>query len=79
VAGNAYGFLLLYRLTRDPKHLYRARQFAHFMQTESFKREARLPDCPHSLYEGTAGAACFLLDLAQPESAEFPFFDIFAT
>ena len=31
-----------------------------------------------SLYEGTAGTACFLADVLNPEDAEFPFFDIFA-
>ena len=31
-----------------------------------------------SLYEGTAGTACFLADVLNPDEAEFPFFDVFA-
>ncbi|XP_013776330.1 lanC-like protein 3 [Limulus polyphemus] len=76
VAGSGYVFLLLYRLTADHKHLHRAQQFANFIFTEEFSK-ARTPDCPYSLYEGLAGTACFLADLLQPDSSEFPFFDIF--
>lgn len=76
VAGNGYAFLLLYRLTQDPKHLHRAIEFAKFMETPKF-REARTPDHPFSLFEGRAGTACFLADLFEPQNASFPFFDIF--
>ena len=31
-----------------------------------------------SLYEGTAGTACFLADVLNPDDAEFPFFDVFS-
>eukprot|EP00095_Tigriopus_kingsejongensis_P000498 snap_masked-scaffold367_size194084-processed-gene-0.2 protein:Tk00498 transcript:snap_masked-scaffold367_size194084-processed-gene-0.2-mRNA-1 annotation:"-like protein 3-like protein" len=77
VAGNGYAFLLLYRLTQDEKHLYRAHRFAEFMESDTFQQGAKIPDCPHSLYEGTAGALCFLADLLDPKSATFPFFDLF--
>lgn len=77
VAGNGYVFLLLYRLTNNPKHLYRAGRFADFLTTEEFVREARTPDRPFSLYEGLAGTVCFLIDLLKPEKAEFPFMDVF--
>lgn len=77
VAGNGYVHLLLYRLTGDFKHLYRANKFAEFLDSESFKREARTPDRPMSLYEGLSGTVCFLIDLLQPEKAEFPFMNIF--
>ena len=77
VAGNGYAFLLLYRLTRDAVHLQRARCFAHFMATPQFGRGARRPDCPFSLYEGTAGTVCYLVDLLNPDKAEFPFLDPF--
>merc|ERR1712172_65032 len=60
VAGTGYVFLLLHRLTGDPKHLYRATKFADFLDTDTFKNEARKPDCPLSLYEGWAGTLCFL-------------------
>jgi len=77
VAGSGYVFLLLHRLTGDPKHLYRATKFADFLDTDTFKNEARKPDCPLSLYEGWAGTLCFLLDLSQPDQAHFPFSEVF--
>ena len=52
-------------------------QFAKFLTTEEFILGARTPDAPYSLYEGIAGTVCYLLDLLQPEQAEFPFFDVF--
>lgn len=77
VAGNGYAFLALYRATGQLKHLYRAHQFAQFMFAEEFIAGARSPDCPFSLYEGWAGALCFLVDLLQPENSAFPFFNVF--
>lgn len=77
VAGNGYVFLLLYRLTKKPMYLHRAMSFAQFMNAPEFKSQARTPDRPFSLYEGIAGAACYLADLTQPEEAYFPFFNIF--
>ncbi|XP_049876637.1 lanC-like protein 3 [Pectinophora gossypiella] len=79
VAGNGYVFMLLYRLTRDNKYLYRAKMFADFLNSDEFLRDARLPDNPESLYEGTAGTVCFLADLLVPDKAEFPFQDVFTT
>ncbi|CAG9795894.1 unnamed protein product [Diatraea saccharalis] len=78
VAGNGYVFLLLYRLTGEEKYLYRAKMFADFMYTEEFLRDARLPDNPESLYEGTAGTVCYLSDLLVSDKAEFPFQDVFS-
>lgn len=77
VAGNGYAFLLLYRLTRDPKYLYRANEFLKFMGTDIFMKEARTPDYPYSLYEGLAGTACYVADVSSPDQASFPFSDIF--
>ncbi|GFO32197.1 LANC-like protein 3, partial [Plakobranchus ocellatus] len=77
VAGSGYVFLLLYRLTNDKKYLHRAVQFAQFLFTQEFQAGARTPDNPYSLYEGLAGTVCFMLDLLQPEKAEFPFLDVF--
>jgi lantibiotic modifying enzyme len=77
VAGNGYAFLLLYRLTENPKYLYRAVSFAKFLQTPQFANDARTPDYPFSLYEGIAGTACFLGDLMCPQQAVFPFSDVF--
>ncbi|KAL0820628.1 hypothetical protein ABMA28_006465 [Loxostege sticticalis] len=79
VAGNGYVFLLLYRLTGAEKYLHRAKRFADFMCSDEFLRDARLPDNPESLYEGTSGTVCFLADLIVPDKAEFPFQDVFST
>jgi hypothetical protein len=39
-----------YRLTSDERHLHRTRNFAEFMLTEEFQRNARTPDAPYSLH-----------------------------
>lgn len=78
VAGNGYVHLLLFRLTQDARYLHRANVFARFIATDVFRRDARQPDCPFSLYEGLAGTVCFLLDLLQPQQASFPFMNVFA-
>ncbi|KAH8415300.1 hypothetical protein KR222_002097 [Zaprionus bogoriensis] len=77
VAGNGYVFLLLFRLTNDMKYLYRAHKFMELLTNAEFKQRARVPDRPHSLYEGVAGTVCFLVDLLEPEQAYFPFMDVF--
>lgn len=77
VAGNAYVFLLLFRLTQNPLQLYRANKFAEFLTHPVFIQQARIPDCPFSLYEGLAGTVCFLIDLLHPENASFPFMNVF--
>lgn len=77
VGGNGYVFLLLYRLTNEPRHLYRASKFADFLNHRDFLMEATTPDRPLSLFEGVAGTVCFLIDLLQPEKSSFPFMDVF--
>ncbi|KAL1494176.1 hypothetical protein ABEB36_009818 [Hypothenemus hampei] len=77
VSGNAYVFLIMFRLTKEPDYLYRAMSFYEFMETDTFKSNARTPDNLYSLFEGIAGKVCFLADLTSPEKAIFPFFDIF--
>lgn len=77
VAGSGYVFLLLYRLTGDPRHLHRTAKFAEFLTSSEFQREAKTPDRPLSLYEGLAGTVCFLIDMLQPDKASFPFMDVF--
>lgn len=47
------------------------------MESDEFKKNARVPDNPYSLYEGLAGTACFLADLTEPSQAAFPFTDVF--
>ncbi|CAG05834.1 unnamed protein product, partial [Tetraodon nigroviridis] len=83
VAGSAYVFLLLYRLTGNRKYIYRAQRretlllFAEFLFTEEFKSGSRWPSSVCSLFEGLSGTVCFLVDLLQPEQAEFPLFSVF--
>lgn len=77
IAGSGYVFLLLYRLLNEEKYLHRAIAFAHFMETDDFKRHARVPDNPFSLFEGIAGTVCFLGDLSAPSRAAFPFMEVF--
>lgn len=45
-------FLILFRLTHDLKHLYRAGKFADFLTSKEFLQEADTPDTPFSLFEG---------------------------
>lgn len=69
-----------FHITHDNKHLRRAHRFAEFMQSTEFKDNSRLPDSPNSLFEGYAGTACFLADIASPADGcvgIFPFMDMF--
>lgn len=77
VAGNGYVFLVMYRLTKKPKYLYRAMRFAYFLERPEFGRYLLKPDYPWSLYEGLAGTVCYLIDLIHNESASFPFMNVF--
>ncbi|KAJ6667629.1 hypothetical protein lerEdw1_016750 [Lerista edwardsae] len=77
VAGSAYVFLLLYRLTGNSKYIYRAQRFAEFLFTEEFKAGSRVLENVYSLFEGFSGTVCFLVDLLQPNQAEFPLFSVF--
>lgn len=52
IASSGYVFLVLYRLTHDQKHLYRATKFAEFLNDDRFLKEACEPDRPYSLFEG---------------------------
>lgn len=77
VAGNGYVFLVMYRLTGEPVYLYRAGRFMEFLTNDEFLQKARTPDRPFSLYEGLAGTVCYLIDLLNPQKAEFPFMNVF--
>lgn len=68
VAGSGYVFILLYRLSGELRWLQGARQLAELLFTDEFKA-ARTPDYSYSLYEGLAGAACFLAELQNPAVA----------
>ncbi|XP_067084246.1 lanC-like protein 3 [Osmerus mordax] len=77
VAGSAYVFLLLYRLTGNRKYIYRAQRFAEFLFTDEFKAGSSSVTSIYSLFEGLSGTVCFLVDILQPDQAEFPLFSIF--
>lgn len=77
VAGNGYAFLLMFRLTRDKQYLYKAMKFMQFLKDPQFVKYSRTPDRPYSLYEGVAGTVCYLMDLLAPDTAAFPFMDVF--
>uniref|UniRef100_A0A915DI62 Uncharacterized protein n=1 Tax=Ditylenchus dipsaci TaxID=166011 RepID=A0A915DI62_9BILA len=72
VSGNAYAFLLMYRLTQEENFVLRAKSFAAIMMNSGYQKLARTPDAPLSLFEGWAGSLCFLSDLANPMFAQFP-------
>ena len=74
VSGSGYVFLSLSKY--DRLYYEKALLFAKFMESEEFKRKARQPDCPLSLYEGLAGKLCFLIGLLHPSKplSRFPFF-----
>ncbi|XP_076827463.1 lanC-like protein 2 [Brachyhypopomus gauderio] len=74
-AGNGYTFLSLYKLTQEPKYLYRACKFAEWC-LDYGTHGCRIPDRPYSLFEGMAGAIHFLSDLTQPEASCFPAFEL---
>lgn len=73
VAGNAYAFLAIWKVTKDEKYLHRAIKFAEWIGDYG-KHGCRQADSPLSLFEGMAGTIYFLVDLLQPEKAEFPAF-----
>lgn len=77
VAGNGYAFLLMYRLTKEPKYLYRAKKFMRFLTEQEFIDDSRTPDRPYSLFEGIAGTVCFLIDLLDADNSAFPFMNVF--
>eukprot|EP00929_Paragymnodinium_shiwhaense_P060751 TRINITY_DN30325_c0_g1_i1.p1 TRINITY_DN30325_c0_g1~~TRINITY_DN30325_c0_g1_i1.p1 ORF type:complete len:437 (-),score=54.68 TRINITY_DN30325_c0_g1_i1:87-1397(-) len=79
IAGNAYAFLRLLRTTKDQSWLLRAHYFAERLHAQDPNAAAqRRPDNPYSLFEGSAGTVCFLMELrgASPAGARLPFFDV---
>ncbi|KAM3725969.1 LanC-like protein [Dirofilaria immitis] len=55
VAGGGYAFLLYYRLTKKTKYLKYAQCFARIACDQNFRKHARIPDSPYSLFEGVGG------------------------
>ncbi|KAJ6366208.1 hypothetical protein OIU77_002730 [Salix suchowensis] len=77
VAGNAYAFLSLYRLTGESIYEERAKAFASFLYHNASGLVAighgrGAADHAYSLFQGLAGTACLWFDLLKPESSRFP-------
>jgi membrane transport protein XK len=77
VGGHGLCHLLLFRLTKDVKYLYRASKFFEFLNTQEFKTQARTPDRPFSLFEGLAGTVCFAIEILDPHNSEYPLMPVF--
>ncbi|OMO73066.1 Lanthionine synthetase C-like protein [Corchorus olitorius] len=81
IAGNAYAFLSLYRLTGETIYEERARAFASFLYHNARKlvntgSHARGVDHAYSLFQGLAGTACLWFDLVEPQSSKFPGYEL---
>ncbi|XP_061949325.1 lanC-like protein GCL1 [Populus nigra] len=80
VAGNAYAFLSLYRLTGESIYEERAKAFASFLYHNASGLvtigHARGADHAYSLFQGLAGTACLWFDLFKPESSRFPGYEL---
>ncbi|KAF5747344.1 GCR2-like 1 [Tripterygium wilfordii] len=76
VAGNAYAFLSLYRLTGDNIYKERANAFASFLCHNARQlvtmTHGRGDEHAYSLFQGLAGTACLWFDMLAPEKSRFP-------
>ncbi|GMI67686.1 GCR2-like 1 [Hibiscus trionum] len=80
IAGNAYAFLSLYRLTGETIYEERAKAFASFL----YHNERKLVSAGHgvgadlgySLFQGLAGTACLWFDLLAPQKSKFPGYEL---
>jgi hypothetical protein len=73
--GNGYAFLKLYRRTRDPVWLERARAFAMTAMAQCRESRAQVGRGRYSLWTGDAGLACYLWDCLGGEP-HFPTVDV---
>lgn len=81
VAGNAYAFLSLYRLTGETLYEERAKAFASFLYHNAEKlvnTGHNTPGADHScsLFQGLAGTACLWFDLLAPQNSRFPGYEL---
>jgi hypothetical protein len=74
--GNGYAFLKLYRRTRDPVWLERARAFAMTAIAQCREARGRLGRGRYSLWTGDIGLAVYLWDCLRAEP-HFPTIDVF--
>lgn len=75
-AGNGYAFLKLYRRTKDPRWLHRARAFAMHAIGQTEIEAKRHGQFRYSLWTGDLGLAVFLWDCIVGQ-AMFPTLDVF--
>ncbi|XP_075655484.1 lanC-like protein GCL1 [Castanea sativa] len=80
VAGNAYAFLSLYRLTGESIYEERAKAFASFLYHNAMNlvTDGHSSGAGHasSLFLGLAGTACLWFDLLAPEKSRFPGYEL---
>ncbi|GMI68690.1 GCR2-like 1 [Hibiscus trionum] len=82
IAGNAYAFLSLYRLTGDTIYEERAKAFASFLYHNERKPVnvghggGLGTDHGYSLFQGLAGIACLWFDLLAPQNSKFPGYEL---
>jgi hypothetical protein len=74
--GNGYAFLALYRRTRDPRWLERARAFAMHGIMQTHDDAARYGQMQYSLWTGDPGFAIYLWDCLRG-GAQYPTLDVF--
>jgi hypothetical protein len=74
--GNGYAFLKLYRRTKDPLWLDRARAFAMTAIAQCREARQQVGRSRYSLWTGDVGLACYLWDCLRGEP-RFPTIDVF--
>ncbi|XP_039036497.1 lanC-like protein GCL1 isoform X1 [Hibiscus syriacus] len=80
IAGNAYAFLSLYRLTGESIYEERAKTFGSYL----YQNERKLVKVGHggdhghgySLFQGLSGIACLWFDLLAPHNSKFPGYEL---
>jgi len=74
VVGSRSGETMSSGKKKSDEWLLWAHRFARF-GLENANELHRVPDHPHSLYEGIAGFAVLLHDLGDPDNSRFPCFE----
>ncbi|KAL1289980.1 hypothetical protein AAHE18_20G096600 [Arachis hypogaea] len=77
VAGNAYGFLSLFSLTKEQIYEERAKVFSCFLYRNGSSLIAGADGGnAYSLFQGIAGTACLWFDLVAPHNSRFPCYEL---
>ncbi|XP_051127483.1 lanC-like protein GCL1 [Andrographis paniculata] len=77
IAGNAFAFLSLLRLTGEAVYEERAKTFSSYLY-DTVRKSGAGNGTNHSfsLFEGLAGASCLWFDLVRPQESRFPGYEI---